>query len=142
MSSAEKFRIAIERFDNALQNCGFLIKGGGDARADWKALAADLGEAFFDEVNQAGIAPELIAEPPRKRLNRDGTAEWSDKPKPLVNVEQLFIKGVCAVRANLVHGNKIELNDRDQRLIGESYAVLELAATRSGRLNVFFSSRS
>jgi hypothetical protein len=60
-------RNQVERLDHALQNSGLLIKGGGDARADWKALAAELGEGFFAEVNQTGIAAELIAQPPRKR---------------------------------------------------------------------------
>lgn len=87
------------------------------------------------------MASELIAEPPRKRINRDGTAVWGEPPRPLETVEQLFIKGACAVRANLVHGNKLELNERDQRLIAESCAVLELAIARSKRLQVFFSSK-
>ena len=141
MSIADTFRNQVERLDHALQNSGLLIKGGGDARADWKALAAELGEAFFAEVSQTGIAAELIAQPPRKRLNQGGGAVWDEQPSPLENVEQLFVKGVLAVRANQVHGNKIDLNERDQRLLTEANAVLELASARSERLQAFFSSR-
>lgn len=39
----------MESVDNALQSGGLLISGKRDARADWKAFAAELGSVFFDE---------------------------------------------------------------------------------------------
>jgi hypothetical protein len=125
------FRTLIEHADNALQNRGLLKPGRGAAMADWGRFASELGESFFQEVKQAGIANTLINAPPRKRLNQDGRAEWGETFAPIACVADLFLLGVCQVRHNLVHGNKQELNERDQALISEAYHVLETAIERS-----------
>lgn len=99
---------------------------------DWEGFASQLGEPFFEKIKASGVAPTLINEPPRRRLNQDGQAQWEERVAPIGCVEDLIVKGVCQVRHNLVHGNKAELNERDLVLIGEACKVMEIAAREAG----------
>jgi hypothetical protein len=121
------FRLLMERANNALQNRGMIMPGRGAAMADWQLLSATLGEQFFEAMRSAPATETLINDPPRKRLNRNGVAQWGDPVGPLTSVEHLFTRGVCQVRHNIVHGNKLDLNERDMNLIAGAQFVLEAA---------------
>jgi hypothetical protein len=85
------------------------------------------------EVDVVGAAPNRDAyqHAPRKRLNRDGVAEWGGPVAPLTCVEHLFTRGVCQVRHNIVHGNKLDLNERDMKLTAGAHFVLESAISET-----------
>jgi hypothetical protein len=80
---AMTFRLLMERADNALQNLGMIVPGGGAAMADWKRFSTSLGEPFFVAMNAAHVTETLINAPPRKRLNINGSAQWGDPVAPL-----------------------------------------------------------
>jgi hypothetical protein len=115
-----------------LKRTGFL-KGRRHAEANWEKFTRALGEPFFAEVRQAGIAEILIQEPPRT-LMADGLRWEPERPEPLTNVLDLFVKGVCKVRNSYVHGEKFVGGDRDfqrdAQLVREALSVLELARSR------------
>jgi len=121
------FRLLMERVDNALQNCGMIVPGGGAAMVDWKQFSASLGEHFFAAMRAVPITETLINQPPGKRLNIKGSAQWSDPADPITCVEHLFTRGVCQVRHNIVHGNKQDLGERDMKLIGGAHYILRAA---------------
>jgi hypothetical protein len=85
------------------------------------------------EVAKQKIAEVLVQEPPRT-LMADGLRWEPETPDPLVNVEELFIKGVCKVRNSYVHGEEFiggdRSFDRDARLVRDALAVLRLAEPR------------
>jgi hypothetical protein len=116
-------------FEHVLKRTGFL-KGRRHAEADWTRFAASLGEAFFGEVRQRGIAETLVLEPPRT-LMADGLRWEPEWPDALEGVVELFVKGVCKARNSYVHGEKFVSSDRtferDARLVREALLVLELA---------------
>lgn len=124
---AMTFRLLMERADNALQNRGMIMPGRGAAMADWQRFSAGLSEQFFEAMRAVPLTETLINAPPRKRLNRGGAAQWGDPVAPLTSVEQLFTRGVCQVRNNIVHGNKLGLDERDMKLIVGAHYVLEAA---------------
>ena len=128
---AMTFRLLMERADNALQNRGMIVPGRGAAMADWQRFSTGLREQFFEAMKAAPITETLINKPPRKRFNINGSAQWSDPVAPLTCVEHLFTRGVCQVRHNIVHGNKLELDQRDAKLISGSHYVLEAAIAES-----------
>jgi hypothetical protein len=68
---------------------------------------------------------------PRRRINVNGSAQWGEPVAPIACVEHLFTRGVCQVRHNIVHGNKLVLNERDMKLISGAYYVLEGAIAES-----------
>lgn len=82
MDKAIAFRILMERTGNALQNRGLLKERRGVAMVDW-GVASQLGEPFFEKIKASGIAPTLINEPPRRRLNQDGQAQWEERVAPI-----------------------------------------------------------
>jgi len=84
------FRLLMERADNALQNRGMILPRGGAAMADWQRFSTGLSEQFLEEMRSAPVTETLINEPPRKRINRDGVAQWGDPVAPLTSVEHLF----------------------------------------------------
>ena len=125
------FRLLMERADNALQNRGMIKPGRGAAMADWQLFSTSLGARFFEAMRSAPVTETLINEPPRKRVNRDGMAQWGDAVAPLTRVEQLFTRGVCQVRHNIVHGNKLDLNERDIKLIAGAHFILKAAISET-----------
>ena len=129
------FRLLMERADNALQNRGMIMPGRGAAMANWLLFSTSLGGQFFDTMRLASATETLINEPPRKRINRHGVAQWGDPVAPLTSVEHLFMRGVCQVRNNIVHGNKLDLNARDRKLVAGAHFVLEAAVSETGLLD-------
>ena len=130
--SAVGFRLLMERADNALQNRSMILPGRGAAMANWQLFSTSLlNEQFFEAMRLAKVTETLINEPPRRRLNRNGVAQWSDQIAPITNVEQLFSRGVCQVRHNIVHGNKLDLNERDVKLIAGAHHVLEASIAKT-----------
>jgi hypothetical protein len=125
------FRMLMERADNALQNRGMIMPGRGAAMANWRLFSAGLSEHFFESMKSAPVTGTLINEPPRKRLNREGVAQWEDPVAPLMSTEHLFMRGVCQIRHNIVHGNKADLNERDMKLIAGAHFVLDSAITET-----------
>lgn len=94
---------------------------------DWQAFAHDLGENFFADVQKSGRATILIQEPPRVY---QGEAGWQPaQPAPIENVTELFIRGVCQVRHNIVHREKYVLpeGERSDALVSEAIWVLDQA---------------
>jgi hypothetical protein len=124
---AMTFRLLMERADNALQNRGVIMPGRGAAMADWQRFSAGLSEQFFEAMKAVSVTETLIDVPPRRRLNINGSAQWGDPVAPLTCVEHLFTRGVCQVRHNIVHGNKLLLDERDVKLINGAHYVLEAA---------------
>jgi hypothetical protein len=86
-------------------------------------------------MKSAPITETLINEPPQICINRDGVAQWDDPVAPLTNVEHLFVRGVCQVRHNIVHGNKPDLKERDMKLIAGEQFVLEAAISETRLLD-------
>lgn len=126
------FRLLMERVDNALQNCGMILPGNGAAMADWKQFAASLGEDFYASMKAVPITETLITQPPGKRLNVNGSAQWGDPVEPISSVEHLFTRGICQVRHNIVHGNKQEIGERDLKLVNGAHYVLQAAIAETG----------
>jgi hypothetical protein len=125
------FRLLMERADNALQNRGIIMPGRGAAMADWQRFSAKLSQQFFEAMKAVLVTETLINVPPRRRLNINGSAQWGDPVAPLTCVEHLFARGVCQVRHNIVHGNKLLLDERDVKLINGAHYVLEAAIAES-----------
>jgi hypothetical protein len=125
----------MERADNALQNRGMILPRAGAAMADWQRFSTLLSGQFFETMRSASATKALISEPPRKRINRNGVAQWGDPVAPLTSVEHLFVRGVCQVRHNIVHGNKLDLNERDMKLIAGAHFVLDAAISETSLLD-------
>lgn len=127
------------RVENALRNVGYLKKIDR-AEADWSELAKALGEDFFKEVRDSGIALTLIAERPRKQMAAN--LDWQP-PKALqvTNTQELFVNGVCQVRNHIAHHQKFRGSqqeiDRDMKLVEESYSILELLLKKRPDLTNF-----
>ena len=124
---AMAFRLLVERADSALQNRGMIVPKRGAAMADWQAFSTGLGEPFFGAMKAVPVTQTLINAPPRKRLNINGVAQWGEPVTPITCVEHLFTRGVCQVRHNIVHGNKLDLDERDVKLINGAHFVLQAA---------------
>lgn len=129
MSERQRFTDLFEHFEFTLKRRGFLQKGRDHAQADWNSFARGLGQAFFDEVRDAGIAKTLIAEPPGKLMR--APLEWKRPDGGLATTHDLFVLGVCRVRNSLVHGEKYKGDAtqaaRDDVLVSEALAVLKAA---------------
>jgi hypothetical protein len=65
---ALKLAALYRRFEHALKRANHLKKGRRDAQADWTSFAEKLGNEFFEEVSDSGIASTLITDPPRKLM--------------------------------------------------------------------------
>ncbi|ESZ30603.1 hypothetical protein [Mesorhizobium sp. L2C084A000] len=127
---AEAFTADFRRIEYSLKRCNYVRKNKKDAQADWDGFAKDLGAKFFDQVVKDGIANTLIGHPPRQLL---ADLNWSPQnPKPLANVAELIVNGVCRVRNSYIHGEKFTGGpegqwERDARLIEEAHTVLNRA---------------
>ena len=75
-------------------------------------------------------AVTLVAEPPR--IYYRGRGMLPEVQEPITDAVQLFVRGVCQVRNNIVHGEKyVELaTPRDDALVKEANWVLEQAVAR------------
>jgi hypothetical protein len=123
--------------EHALKRSHYLKPNKKHAEADWDKFAATLGEVFFDEISASKKARTLIDEPPRK-LMADGLTWSPERPTPLKNVRELFVRGVCQVRNNLVHGEKHALSHRDNDLILQASLILRAAIKGSKDIQGFF----
>jgi len=85
-------------------------------------------------VLKSKCAETLLAEPPRIYYTRQGFGP--EIQKPITDVVQLFTRGVCQVRNNIVHGEKyVDLaTPRDDALVIGANRVLELAIARHPKL--------
>jgi hypothetical protein len=127
---AEDFARTFRQTEHALKRSGYLRKDKDIAEADWDEFAKKLGPDFFQHVIASGIAITLVGDPPRRLL---ASMEWSpEKTKPLTNVAQLIVNGVCRVRNSYLHGEKFVGGpegqfQRDATLVSEAHAVLREA---------------
>ena len=125
------------RAEHALRRIGFVQSNRAKAVVDWRAFARDLREEFFVAVRNSGRADTLIREPPRAY---HGEAGWQPRQSaPIADTEDLFIRGVCQVRNNIVHGEKyiFQEGERSDDLVKEATWVLEQAINTHRQTSVF-----
>jgi hypothetical protein len=127
---AASFMGLFARLENVLRRNGYVKKSRPRAEIDWVQFAKELDEAFFNDVHHAQEAATLISEPPRIYYRDRGM-----QPKvqePIRDVVDLFLRGVCQVRNNIVHGEKyVDLaTPRDDALVKGAHWVLEQAIAR------------
>ncbi len=128
----EEALVYLELFGKAegcMKRGKFIKNNKRRAEADWTKLARWLGDDFFNEILQSNKARTLIDMPPKAFLHETG---WENQqPRPIDQVEDLFIRGICSVRNNLTHGDKYIGTDvdgqRDTILIKEATFVLQQA---------------
>ena len=81
----------------------------------------------------------LIGEPPRTQM-RSAMRFEPENPAAIRNVQELFLKGVCQVRNNLVHGPKFMgpegERERSKKLIADAVWVLGEVAKKRPDLKV------
>lgn len=129
-STAKAFADDFGAMEYALKRSGFLRKGKKVAEVDWNLFSQALGTEFFEQVVEQAIATTLIGVPPRRLL---ADMQWSPQiTKPITDVAQLIIEGVCRIRNNYLHGEKFTGGpdgqwERDAILVAEAHAVLKLA---------------
>jgi hypothetical protein len=124
---AIEFSDYFARVEYALRRNGYSRTDQRKSMIDWARFATDLGEPFLGAVRAANMAGELLQEPPRA-YHRDQT--WQpEHQEPINNVAELFVRGVCQVRHNIVHGEKFMFQDevRDHALVREAHWVLQQA---------------
>ena len=131
-TAAEAFAADFRQMEYVLKRSGYLRKNKEVAEADWDLFAKHLGSGFFEHVVTTEIAKTLIGHPPRRLL---ANMKWSPQnPRPLANVAELVINGVCRVRNSYIHGEKFTGGpdgqwERDATLVAEAHAVLKEAMT-------------
>lgn len=120
--------------EGELKQRGDTKRGRRLAEADWRSFSNLLGADFFEFVRSSLKAQTLISEPPRRRMN-EGLKWMPEHPAPIENVEDLFVRGVCAVRNNLAHGEKFRITGlgwgRDAALVNEALWTLAEAIERT-----------
>lgn len=124
---AAAFTDLYARLEHVLRRNGYARKDRQVALIDWVRFARDLGEDFFLRVRNSENAQTLIGEPPRIYYRDEGLVP--DVQMPITSVTELFLRGVCQVRDNLVHGEKYvrESRKRDDDLVRDAHWVLEEA---------------
>ena len=127
-----EFFLVFSRFEYAIKSAGLLNPARARAEADWDALADRIADGNAPEVERLKAAGEyLLAEPP-KRQDRDGNMlKWTPVPSDRDRPVHSILGSVRRVRNNLFHGGKYDemgrLNDRNERLVTSSLAVLDAA---------------
>ena len=139
--NAVKFFKIIMRFEYALKRCGYVNKR---LFILWKRYAKEkLGEGFFDHIKNKGVAPKLIAEPPKKQIkNGDGVLGFD--PCPACKNTKDLIDAVCRTRNNLFHGGKsgdVD-GDRNDALIHDAINVLIEVLEHDSDLRDIFEGKS
>jgi hypothetical protein len=125
-AGGEKLFRIFSRFEYALKESGFVEKGdGAEPKVCWDKFANEcLGGEFFRKVSEDGLAPILLANPPKKQIVTGKSLDWRsvDSPK---GVAELFA-AVRRTRNNLFHGGKHGAPDadRNEALIAESICLL------------------
>ena len=146
---AIEFFVVFSRFERAMKRAGAYARGNEkEVKADWVALATDLGDGFFDMVKASNIAPTLMEKSPKKQIkSADGTLGWRDMGEVKTTLD-LFL-AVRRARNNLMHGGKymdvgggqhgvVEGSERDDVLLSESLQVLRLAYERNDAIRQHF----
>ena len=146
---ATDFFVVFSRFECALKRSGkYAI--GNDERVDpdWDGFARDLGADFLKRVIKEGVAPVLVAKPPRKQVKlASGDLGWRDMGA-VINTSDLFL-ALRRARNNLAHGAKyqdagagradfVEGSERDDALLRDSLAVLALALEERPDIHAVF----
>jgi hypothetical protein len=134
---AVAFTALFARVEHALRRNGYVRSDQKRAVVNWRNFAKELGDEFFESVRQSKLAMTLIAEPPRVYHRNQGFLP--NVQEPITDVVQLFGRGVCQVRNNIVHGEKyVDLaTPRDDALVQEANYVLEQALSRHPRFRNF-----
>jgi hypothetical protein len=127
---AAEFMELFARLEHALRRNGYARTDQERAVVNWRRFALDLGEKFFLEVCRAQKAQTLIGEPPRVYIR--GRGMQPEVQRPITDVVELFSRGVCQVRNNIVHGEKyVDLaTPRDDALVREAHWLLLQAIAR------------
>jgi len=140
----DDFAALYRSLEHALKRTNFARTKGRLVFADWAAFATSLGDAFFADVAKSEEAKMLIEDPPMRLL--EGLVWEAPKHKPLENVVQLFIEGVCQVRHNYEHGEKLVSTPaqkaRDLRLMSEAGCVLSRAVASHSKVRNFLPAAS
>ena len=115
------------RLEHALKRNGYARQDRKVAFIDWTRFAAELGEPFFTAARDSGNAAVLIREPPRVYHRDKGLLP--EQPPPIMNVQELLLRGVCQVRNNIAHGEKFvePVTERDHDLVRDALWVLTQA---------------
>ncbi len=131
---AGEFLALFARAERALSHNGYARRDRGRAVANWRKFAKELSDEFFAHVRKSNRVTTLLIEPPRVYYR--GRGFLPTVQKPITDVEQLFARGVCQVRHNIVHGEKyVEFaTPRDDALVTEANWVLEEAIARHPKL--------
>ena len=118
------------RLEHGLRRNGYARRDRQVALIDWARFASELGEPFFAAARDSGNAAVLIRVPPRVYHRDKGLLP--EQPPPIANVGELFVRGVCQVRNNIAHGEKlVELaTQRDHDLVRDALWVLTQAIDR------------
>jgi hypothetical protein len=127
---AAAFMELFARLEHLLRRNGYTKKDHSRAVIDWKQFAREFDETFFKHVKRSGKAATLLREPPR--IYYRGWGMQPEVQEPIRGIADLFLRGVCQVRNNIVHGEKyIDLaTPRDDALVREAHWVLEQAITQ------------
>jgi len=128
---AIRFRERFAHVENLLRRAGYVQqKRRSRALVDWVKFAREFNADFFLYVQGSQQANTLLSEPPRVL---DAHITWQPlNQTPIADVVELFQRGVCQVRNNIVHGEKyIDSHDRrDDELVSQAAWVLEQAIDR------------
>lgn len=135
---AADFFVIFSRFEFALKQSGqYAIGNDQGVDADWDGFARDLGPAFFQHVNDKGLAPILVGKPPMKQVKlADGSLGWRDMGR-VKSTADLFL-AIRRARNNLIHGAKyhdagdgrpdyVAGSERNEALLGQALAVMDVA---------------
>jgi hypothetical protein len=132
---AAAFTALYARVEHALRRNGYARLDQERAVVNWRKFASELGNDFFAYVRKSKRAETLVTEPPRVYHRDHGMMPKIQEP--ITDVMQLFRRGVCQVRNNIVHGEKyVDLaTPRDDALVREANWVLEQAIARHPRMS-------
>ena len=132
------FRVMM-RLEFALKKRKFLRRNRRYADVDWKKFAKHLGEQFFEDVKESGIAPDLIHSPPNRQIVND-TRDLDWEPATEVSNIKGLIFALKGVRNNLFHGAKSDDSDgeRNVALIRNALCVIDSILQHDHELRGFF----
>ncbi|WP_439668267.1 hypothetical protein [Cupriavidus necator] len=142
--------LVFQRLERAMKESKLLVVGGEDGlNAHWDGLHKYLPDDFLEDVRARGLAPAMLADPPRKQIQRDNVPEWKEMGQ--IRDAADLILAVRRVRNNLVHGGKYmpksareepagKVEQRDRALLLETLTVLDFALDRWPELGAAFDS--
>jgi len=130
---AAAFMELFARLEHAMRRNGYARNDRHVAFVDWRRFANELGGEFFAYIVSSQKAETLVVEPPRVYYR--GRGLQPNVQTPIINVVQLFERGVRQVRNNIVHGEKyVDLaTERDDALVTQAHWVLQQAIARHPR---------